>query len=102
MTSQADRPYGAGLPWSGTRDTEPSGVNLPPAIRTLRPGWLLWPVNRPPAGIVWRMVRRNARADRDILCWMRPVDRDLRSAADGPSVRAYRRFCQRNLPADAP
>ncbi|MEU1310895.1 Rieske 2Fe-2S domain-containing protein [Streptomyces cinnamoneus] len=70
-------------------------------VRTLRPGWLLWPVNRLMAGVIWRVVRRNSRADRDILRWMRPVAKDLWSSADGPSVRAYRRFYQRNLPADA-
>jgi hypothetical protein len=67
-------------------------------VRKLGPDWLLWPVNRLWAAFLWRLVRRNHRADFDILRWMRPVAKDLWSAADGSTVRAYRRFYRRNLP----
>ncbi|MBT2382435.1 Rieske 2Fe-2S domain-containing protein [Streptomyces sp. ISL-11] len=67
-------------------------------VRKLGPDWLLWPANRLWAAFLWRLVRRNHHADFDILRWMRPVAKDLWSAADGPTVRAYRRFYRRNLP----
>ncbi|MFJ8312039.1 MULTISPECIES: Rieske 2Fe-2S domain-containing protein [unclassified Streptomyces] len=67
-------------------------------VRKLGPDWLLWPASRLWAAFLWRLVRRNHDADRDILRWMRPVAKDLWSAADGPTVRAYRRFYRRNLP----
>ncbi|WP_149824082.1 Rieske 2Fe-2S domain-containing protein [Streptomyces tailanensis] len=66
-------------------------------VRKLGPDWLLWPVNRLWAAFIWRLVRRNHDADFAILRWMRPVAKDLWSAADGPTVRAYRRFYHRNL-----
>ncbi|MEU2870470.1 Rieske 2Fe-2S domain-containing protein [Streptomyces olivoreticuli] len=70
-------------------------------VRKFGPDWLLWPVNRLWAAFLWRLVRRNHHADFDILRWMRPVAKDLWSAADGPTVRAYRRFYRRNLPPTA-
>ncbi|MBT2395985.1 hypothetical protein [Streptomyces sp. ISL-100] len=69
-------------------------------VRKLGPDWLLWPVNRLWAAFLRRLVRRNAASDLDVLRWRRPVAKDLWSAADGPSVRAYRRFYRRNLPPD--
>ncbi|MBT2511736.1 Rieske 2Fe-2S domain-containing protein [Streptomyces sp. ISL-98] len=67
-------------------------------VRKLGPDWLLWPVNRLWAAFLRRLVQRNAASDLDVLRWRRPVAKDLWSAADGPSVRAYRNFYRRNLP----
>ncbi|ARZ66067.1 Rieske 2Fe-2S domain-containing protein [Streptomyces sp. HU2014] len=70
-------------------------------VRKLGPDVPFWPVNRLWAAFLARLARHNHRADFDILRWMRPVARDLWSAADGPTVRAYRRFYRRNLPPAA-
>ncbi|MFG2550232.1 Rieske 2Fe-2S domain-containing protein [Streptomyces sp. NPDC048581] len=67
-------------------------------VRKLGPDWLLWPANRLWAAFLWRLVRHNHHADFEILRWMRPVAKDLWSVADGPTLRAYRRFYRRNLP----
>lgn len=79
-----------------------SGIGA--AIRLRQEGHrdILVLVNRLWAAFIWRLVRRNHDADFAILRWMRPVAKDLWSAADGPTVRAYRRFYRRNLAPPEP
>ncbi|WP_424887035.1 Rieske 2Fe-2S domain-containing protein [Streptomyces sp. XH2] len=65
------------------------------AVRKLGPDLPLWPLNRLLAVLVWLVVRRNARADQEILRWMQPLEKPLWVKSDGPSVREFQRFYHR-------
>ncbi|WP_169314291.1 Rieske 2Fe-2S domain-containing protein [Streptomyces piniterrae] len=67
------------------------------AVRKLGPDWLLWPVNRLLAVLLWWVVRRNFHADLEILRWTRPPAKPLWVKADGPSVREFQHFYRRQI-----
>ncbi|MFC5150071.1 hypothetical protein [Streptomyces aureoversilis] len=64
-------------------------------IRKLGPDLPLWPLNGLLAALVWLAVRRNTRADRETLRWIRPLEKPLWVTSDSSSVRKFQRFYHR-------